>query len=422
MKEKYLIMVEGCDNHNKFYRMVPNDDGCTWTAVYGRVGTNGVKRSYHMSQWDSKYDEKVRKGYKDMTNFHMVAGNSTISSQFDPIPDAVIRKVVDNLLKWADEVIKGNYTVSAESVNKDAIRNAQKLINSLSDIYTTSCNKNGIADTTVYRFNRVLEELFVRIPRRMSDVDEFKAKTVRDFKEIIEREQRLLDVMSSRVNSFTGDDDDDNASAATSTNGKTILDAVGLEIRRCDDKEKNMIKSHLDADTQRLFKDCYHVVNKRTREKFDNYVKTNKIKNVRYYYHGSRNENYWSILKQGLKLRPSQRVTRAGAMFGYGLYFAPKAKKSCGYTSLPFAYWSNRTGSNQGSNHTAMLTVFKVAMGKKYDLQAYSPIVSKWNEKDCKKAGYDSVYAHAGVSLQNDEAIVYNEDACTISYLIELCA
>ncbi len=34
--------------------------------------------------------------------------------------------------------------------------------------------------------------------------------------------------------------------------------------------------------------------------------------------------------------------------------------------------------------------------------------------------GYDCTFAHAGVSLRNDEIIVYSSERCTIAYIIEL--
>ena len=71
-------------------------------------------------------------------------------------------------------------------------------------------------------------------------------------------------------------------------------------------------------------------------------------------------------------------------MFGTGLYFAPKAKKSVGYTDSGF--WAKRTGSANYSNSTVLLLAFK------------------------------------GTSLRNDECIVYNDDACTLSYIIELAS
>lgn len=40
--------------------------------------------------------------------------------------------------------------------------------------------------------------------------------------------------------------------------------------------------------------------------------------------------------------------------------------------------------------------------------------------KKVKSKGFDSVYAKGGADLINDEFIVYEEERCTIKYLIEI--
>ena len=59
MKQVELICVTK-NNNNKYYRMSENSDG-TWTATWGRVGTSENKMIYKMSDWDKKYNEKIRK-------------------------------------------------------------------------------------------------------------------------------------------------------------------------------------------------------------------------------------------------------------------------------------------------------------------------------------------------------------------------
>ena len=45
-KTAYLVFVSPDNNHNKFYRMIPNVPDITrFTAEYGRVGAAGMKRS-----------------------------------------------------------------------------------------------------------------------------------------------------------------------------------------------------------------------------------------------------------------------------------------------------------------------------------------------------------------------------------------
>lgn len=404
MEEKYLVMVDPYDNHNKFYRMIPNVNGTSWTAEYGRVGAAGLKRIYPITKFMEKYQEKLNKGYEDQTMLHSsVSEVVTAASKYTPITCISVRALIDKMLEWADKVIAKNYTVSKDTVTKMAIDEAQKYIDILSKA------------SSVYAFNDILVKIYSVIPRKMSDVSESLAKSTNDFPEIISREQDLLDTMSGRISVQTSKTAK-TVPADAKPAGNTILDVYGLAARECSAKEIAEIKSHLDPETAGMFKTAWHVENKESRKKFDEYCKRKKIgkSGIKYYYHGSRNQNYWNIAVQSLKLRPNQNVQRSGAMFGHGLYFAPKAKKSVGYTSLTGTYWAH------GTENTALLMIFKVAMGKAMDLNAYSAKVATWNESDCEKAGYNSVYAHAGVDLRNDECIVYNEDACTLSYIVEL--
>lgn len=132
-------------------------------------------------------------------------------------------------------------------------------------------------------------------------------------------------------------------------------------------------------------------------------------------FHGSRNENWWSIINTGLVLRPTNAVI-TGKMFGYGLYYAPNAKKSLGYTSLQGSYWA------KGSAKTGFMALMEVAYGIPYDVYAFDKKYYNFNFKELQKVlpGATCLHAHAGTMLKNDEIIVYKEDQCTIRYLIEL--
>ena len=67
-----LIFVEGIGkNSNKFYNMSENSDG-TFSVEYGRVDSTSQKTSYPMSQWSKKYNEKLKKGYKDITELYKI--------------------------------------------------------------------------------------------------------------------------------------------------------------------------------------------------------------------------------------------------------------------------------------------------------------------------------------------------------------
>ena len=55
MKSVYLENKNA--HHNKFYEMNENPDGASFTATWGRIGSNGGTQIYGMNEWDKKYQE-----------------------------------------------------------------------------------------------------------------------------------------------------------------------------------------------------------------------------------------------------------------------------------------------------------------------------------------------------------------------------
>ncbi len=393
---RYLIKVDSNSNNNKFYKMIPH--GSTWTAEYGRVGARGITKEYRISTFYSKYQEKIQKGYIDQTNLHQdtIQILNEFLGGYKEIEEDTVRDLVIRLRKYANEKIKTSYTVSSKEVTEEMVNEAQKIIDSLYQIN----------DNTV--FNNVLITLFSVIPRKMKDVKENLAASTKDFSSIIQREQDLLDVMSSQIST--------EARKSLSKNGgavMTVLEAMGLEISPCSDKEVSEIMSHLTSESDYMFKRAWKVVNKKTEYNFRAYCQKHNIKNTKFLYHGSRNENYWHILCEGLRLNP--KAVTNGKMFGHGIYFAPKARKSIRYSSLKQQY-----SYTNGTSSTGFLAVFKVAVGKSMNVERWYSAMTSYTEGTMRQHNCDSLYAHAGVDLINDEIIVYNENAATIRYLIEL--
>jgi poly [ADP-ribose] polymerase len=138
-----------------------------------------------------------------------------------------------------------------------------------------------------------------------------------------------------------------------------------------------------------------------------------EVKKKRLYWHGSRNENWFNILQTGLLIRPSGAVY-SGSMFGDGIYFADKAQKSIGYTSLRGSYWAH------GGDSKAFLALFDVHVGKQKEILHHDSSCYSLSDKVMKKEGYDSVFAKGGADLRNNEYIIYNGAQCTVSHLIEI--
>ena len=398
---KHLVMVTAGANHNKYYDMQPNGD--MWVAKYGRVGSSSQTRTYSKYEFEKKYREKIRKGYVDQTDLVqdlISVEKPKVKPEYRPIDNPVINEIVERLQSMARKVISENYTVSSNKVTQAMVDEAQDIITGLLNI------------TDVKQFNDELVRLFTTIPRKMGSVSSYIANKPDDFNKIIHREQNLLDVMKGQVvqKQIVDKAEEDNEPI----NNITVLEALGLEFDECSKDDIATIKVALGSCADKFHK-AWKVKNIKTQIRFDKFVEDNNIKDVRLLFHGSRNENWWSIIQSGLVLRPTNAVI-TGKMFGYGIYYAPKARKSLGYTSLSGSYW---VGGNSSSGFMALMDV---AYGKPYDVYSFnSDFYSLDYDRLQKKcAGANCLHAHAGSMLRNDEIVIYKEEQCTIKYLVEL--
>lgn len=85
------------ENNNKYYRMIPHGD--IFTVEFGRVGGGCQTASYPISQWDKKYNEKVKKGYTDQTALmqDLIAVEAQEKKEYKDIDDPSIRSIVSRL-------------------------------------------------------------------------------------------------------------------------------------------------------------------------------------------------------------------------------------------------------------------------------------------------------------------------------------
>ena len=61
---KHVYLENTTAGHRKFYSMTnANDGNGSWTAVWGKIGTNGQSMSYNRGDWSDKLTEKIKKGY-----------------------------------------------------------------------------------------------------------------------------------------------------------------------------------------------------------------------------------------------------------------------------------------------------------------------------------------------------------------------
>ena len=62
MLNLYLENTSG--HHSKFYHMIENKDSVSFTASWGRIGSQGRTQIYDMTEWDKIHRGKIKKGYK----------------------------------------------------------------------------------------------------------------------------------------------------------------------------------------------------------------------------------------------------------------------------------------------------------------------------------------------------------------------
>lgn len=400
IKPRYLVMVTASANNNKYYKQIPHGD--SWTAEYGRVGSSPQRREYPMSQWNSKYNEKIRKGYVDQSDLveDLIQVEKPKKSEYREIENKVIAEIVERLQAMARKAISDNYTISSNKVTHAMVDEAQDVLTSLIDA------------KDVDTFNETLLKLFTVIPRKMGNVKDYLAEKSDDFSRIIQKEQDLLDVMKGQV--VQKQMIDENSEKDDIQNENTILEQLGLVFEECSTKDIAVIKDALGSCSDRFYQ-AWRVKNIQTQKRYDDFVRENHITNTKLLFHGSRNENWWSIINSGLVLKPTNAVI-TGKMFGYGIYYAPKARKSLGYTSLDGSYWV------RGNSKFGFMALMEVAYGKPYDVYSFDRKYYDFDYQKLQQAcpGANCLHAHEGSMLRNDEIIVYKEEQCTIRYLIEL--
>ncbi len=396
---KYLVMVSSGQNNNKYYRMTPAGD--TWVAEYGRIGSSSQSRTYNKYEFEKKYNEKLRKGYVDQTELYkdLIDTEKPKQPEYKEIENKAIAEIVERLQKMARQAISENYTISSNKVTHAMVDEAQSILNEFPQIV-------DVAD-----FNNALLNLFAVIPRKMSSVRDYMANSTDDFQRIIKREQDLLDVMKGQIVEKQAIEEVD---TSTPINNKTILEQLGLEFEECTLDDIARIKANLGSCANQFHR-AWVVKNIKTQKRFDDYISKNNIKDIRLLFHGSRNENWWSIIQSGLVLRPTNAIIN-GKMFGYGIYYAPKARKSLGYTSLSGSYWA------RGNSSSGFMALMNVAYGKPFVVFSFDSKYSGFNYEKLQNAcpGANCLHAHEGAMLRNDEIIVYKEEQCTIKYLVEL--
>jgi poly [ADP-ribose] polymerase len=344
----------------------------TFSVEYGRVNSTHQTGNYNISLWDSKYKEKIKKGYKDVTP--KVSLNITSDKKITDPSLLFIQK----MLKYSSGIVSKTYAVSGSSISQDQIDEAQKILDKISK---TKGEK---------KVNDLLVELYMCIPRYMSHVNNHLLPNINLSKTIIQ-EQENIDALSGQFGS-------------SGSSFEEFCKSLNYKLVKSKDTS---ILSHI---TKQLPKskiiEIYDVEKKEELDQFDNWLKLQDNRRTKILVHGTRCSSVLSILKQGLKIRPSGNYQFSGKAYGEGNYFSEVVNKSLNYT---------------GYDNDQILLVYEVHTGNPFVYNGWFTGNSfPLNYKELSKRKYGSTFVKAGNGLLNSEIIVYKECQSRIKSVIHL--
>lgn len=361
---------------NKFYEMI-YEGGDVFTVNYGRVDVSKTTEIYPIKRWDEKYKDKIKKGYKDVTEF--VAEKTNVSLQ--KIGNEKLDELFSLLEKYQNNLISNTYSVKAQNITLAQIQEAQKLLDYLLLLYKNKAPENQI--------NEELIKLYSIIPRYMSDVRACLLPIV-NFNNLIEKEQDNIDAVKGFVEMNT-------------TSSNTILQSLDIKAEWIENWENiEEIKYLTTQPLQEKIINVYRLEKESENKSFNSY---GEAKN-RILIHGTRCSSVLSILKSSLKIRPTGNFHYSGSVYGQGIYFSETMRKSLNYT---------------GYDKDKFILVYEVKVGNPFVYEGwYTGNSFILNRENLKERGFDSTFVKAGNGLLNSEIIVYTENQQKLRYLIQL--
>ena len=394
-KRVFLTCINPESNNYKYYEILPTEEPF-FIVKYGRIEesimTYNSKARSPKDPYDSRlywirYYEKISKGYVDNTDIYVGSmKNPTLRRQKasnKKYSDDISTMLYEKLLSYSKQIVQDNLVFTHIT---------SKQLQLCNEIYLELC-----ATKTVKQFNEILLRLFAICPRKMTNVSSHLAHSSEDKKRILDFENSLNSSMNVVFNSAS-------VPTVSLTNPFEEMD---IELYPATPDQIQHVYDHLYDELKPQVKNIYRVVPNKQRQIFNTYLKTNNITEVKEFWHGSKNENWLSIIQNSLLLYPDAEIT--GKMFGDGIYFASNIYKSLNYTSLEGSYWTN------GKSKTGFMGLFATAYGDPLFVK-YS---NHFSESDLLARKKNCVHAQAGPSLMHDEIIFYNEAAVLLNYIVE---
>ncbi len=428
VKRESLNFFEPKDNSNKFYmaevHVSTTGLGCRFYLNYGRVGTPGQSGAkpfatveQALAEFDKKVREKVRKGYVRVEMATTSVGSKVGQTQLNA---SGLKGIIDpSQIQRAKSSLPPEIASFVEHLYEETNRAVSMSISGTStgDIQTPLGNLgiggihkgyqllNILIQAIERKDQRAVHEASIEfykyIPRKMPSNLRTDTSWIIDKPSRVEREMDILKLYedSLRMINVMGTSDLDQKYAALycdvkHINDPRIIEKIQNEITRSKARNHNFGLRVVNVYAVRLHNE----------PAFDP-----SPGNIQTLYHGSRNAHLVGILSSHLKLphKLGNGVTKAGAMFGPGLYFANNSTKSANYSFAAFS------GGPANKRDSAYLFLADVSLGRIYEVQSSYYV-------DQAPRGYHSVKGCVGAYLKNDEFIVYRENQARLRYIVEV--
>lgn len=414
------------NNSNKFYvAEVHQAQAPTSSASFrffvnhGRVGANGAPKAepfFTLEEAKSKYGEKVREklrsGYGEVNLATVTSGSAVGKQKIDAnslLTDAPIVNTSSKLTPPVANLVKHLYEEANRAVSIAVTGSVKEDVRApLGNLGVHGLNKarhtlhhlnKAINRSDLYEIRQLSRVYYQNVPRKLQGDLRDEATWLLSTKQRVFQELDILDLYEDMLRML----------AVSGTDLDTHYDALNCDIMHVlnpdvvDYITNKVATTHASNHNYKLKVKNIFEVNLKNAPKFND-----SCGNVRRLFHGSRSANLLGILSSHLKLPQNldNSITKTGAMFGSGIYFAHDCTKSANYS---FGSFSGRPNKYKSS----FLMVCEVALGNVHK-------VSQPQNFSAPPQGYHSVMGVKGAHLVNHEFIVYSPSQVRVRYLVEV--
>jgi len=397
-KHVFLTCINPESNNYKFYEMKPSGEDF-FTVRYGRMNENlltftpsgrSLPTPYESRMYWIRYYEKLSKGYVDNSDIYIsgranktLRSKNKVSDKAASVSKSLEEKLYHDLMAYSKKIVEDNVVITRMTASQ---------LERYNELYYELCATRDLEE-----FNKTLLELYTICPRKIYDVSSEMAVNAKCRKDILEKEGDL----NASINAVFGAENKEQKKIANP------FSSMDVELYAATYEQRKHVLDHLYDELKPQVRNIYRVIPTKQKEKFEKYLVDHQIETVKELWHGSRNENWLSIIEKSLLLYPDAVIT--GKMFGDGIYFASNIYKSLNYTSMRGSYWT------KGNDAVGYMGLFATAYGE--PLKVTAP--HTYSETDLIRENKNCVHAQAGTYLANDEIVFYNEDAVLLNYIVE---